>query len=190
MARQAVVMGSSAYAYELERIAAQPEVPAIPAIPRRREREQVFAEPSVQTRERLQAREAARTVPRQHVSIFGVLGYFAVGVMLLLVVLSHMQLALVTHETVRLEGEVVTLQEESDRLRIAYETAFHEIDIERFAREELGMVDAGIGQVFYIGTTLRDTAEILVPEETSNPGILEHIAELFAGIGVYLPFLS
>jgi len=124
---------------------------------------------------------------RQSVTGFAVVGGMLVFVMLLLIVLSHMQLAVVSHEIGQLEQRVFTLQEETHHLRIAHEAAFNPEVVEQFAREELGMVDATRGQVVQIGSSAGDVAEVLHVEQTQDTGLFTHLVGL---LREYLPFLS
>ncbi|MCL2827808.1 MAG: hypothetical protein FWD99_03635 [Oscillospiraceae bacterium] len=180
---QAMTMGSSAY--DLERIGALPEFPAYPQEERVPER---AAPPSEKARVRTRTR--AKTAQRQSVSKFAILGSVVVAALLLLVVLSHLQLAMISHEMVGLEGQLAGLREESVQLQIAYASAFNQTDVERFAREQLGMVDASPGQVFHLGAVLGDTAEILEIVDERDHGILSHLAGLFGSLKEYFSFRS
>jgi len=172
------VTGTSAQ--ELERLAALPEIPEEPL-----RRERVEASP----RERARTRAMVR--PRQSISKFGVFGFLLVCVMLLMVVLSHMQLAMISHEMGLLERELGNLREEAIDLQMAHEGAFGYLELERFARDELGMVDAARGQIVFIGSSVGDGAEILrVETESSGSGLsfLHHLMGLFETLQEYLPF--
>jgi len=173
-------MGTSAY--DLDRLAALPEIAPREA-PQRRERE-VAAPPTERTRERVNTRTKAREARRQGVSVFGVLGCMLAGALLLLIVLSHMQLAVVSSEMASSERQMTLLRVEGVELQSAHDHAFGQVEVERFAREELGMVDAARGQVIFIGSGITgDTAEVLRAEETGTGyGLLEHIAGLFGGL--------
>ena len=192
---QTYTAGTSAY--DLDRWGALPEI-EIPEGPRPRERERthVVAPPSEQTRERVNTRTKAREAKRQSVSKFAVLGGMVVGVLLLMIVLSHMQLAMISHEMVELERQMGDLREETVHLRIAHENAFGRVEVERFARDELGMVEAARGQMVFIGSSLAgDVAEIIRVEEVAieSRSFLDHAAGLFtylrAALEAYLPFL-
>jgi len=99
----------------------------------------------------------------------------------MLIVLSHMQLAMISSEMVDLERQMSRLRTENIELQMAHEAAFGLVEVERFAREELGMVDATRGQVVFIGSGITgDTAEVLRVNETSSTyGLFEHITGLF-----------
>jgi len=181
MGRDAAMMGTSAY--DLDRLSALPEIGGIP-YHGEREYEGEAERPREQARPRTRVRKRAA---RQSVTGFAVLGWAVVIVMLLLVVLSHMQLAVVSHEMARLDRQANLLQEEAQQLRVAHEMAFHPETVELFARYELGMVDATRGQVVVIGSTTTDVSEILHVTPTEETGLFTHLVGL---LREYLPFLS
>ena len=182
---QAAVMGTSAY--ELERLGALPE---FPDLPQEQHTPELAAPPSEGVRTRVRARARARDAQRQSVSKFAMLGAIVVAAMLLMVVLSHLQLAVISHEMVELEGQLAELTEEAIQLQVAYEIAFNQAHVEHFAREELGMVDASASQVFHIGAVLGDTAQILEVPDDRDHGVLAHLANLFGSLREYFSFLS
>jgi len=184
---QAAVIGTSAY--DLERIGALPGIPEIEEDSPRRGTHEVMTPPGEETKKRVKARAKARARARQGISVFAVFGFIAVLTMLTMVILSHMQLAVISAEIAQLEGQIGTLQEESARLQVAYGHAFSQVEIERFAREELGMMEALRGQVLSPGTR-GDTAEILVLETAGEQGLLGRLAGFFSSLMEYLPFFS
>jgi len=182
---QAMTMGSSAY--DLERIGALPEFPVHPQEERIPER---AAPPGIRTRARARGRAKAKAAPRQSVSKFAIVGSVVVAALLLMVLLSHLQLAMISHEMVELESQLAGLREEAGHLQLTYATVFHQAGVEQFAREELGMVDAPLGQVFHLGAVLGDTAEILEVADEGDHGVLGHLAGLFGSLKEYFTFLS
>ena len=194
---QAVIMDTSAY--NLERIAALPELPEIgrereaEQERRRRERErrrEAVAPPSEQTRTRVQERRVARERARQGISKFAVVGYLAVVIMLTLVVLAHMELAVVSGEIVQLEGQLAVLQEEQISLQVAYNQTFSQLEIERFAREELGMMEAAWGQMIHAEERGGGTVEVLGTSAPEGGGFFAAVAGFFGSVVEYLPFGS
>lgn len=185
MARnQPVNMGTSAY--DLDRWAALPEIPeSYPERGPERERPQ----PREATRTRKRTRAKAKRRARQGVSKFAVLGCLTVGILLLFVVSFHMQLTMLSAEMVQLERQMVSLQEEAAHLAFAHENAFHPVEIERFAREELGMVDAAPGQIINIGSTVSgDVAEVLWAEEAVSTNFFQRVSSRFESLREYLAF--
>ena len=180
MARNyAEAMGTSAY--DLDRFSALPE---IAETPRWTEREVETLRPRESTRQRVRAQKRAA---RQSVSGFAIMGGAVVCIMLLLVVLSHMQLAMISSEMSRLDRQASNLRTEANELRAVHEIAFSQEAVETFARGELGMVDATPGQIVIVGSNRHDVAEVLHVPETRETGIFTHLMDL---LREYLPFLS
>ena len=192
---QAVVMDTSAY--DLERIGALPE---FPEITREREREQdrrqrerrreAIAPPSEETRARVRARQKTRAAERQGISRFAVAGYLVTVLALTMVVLAHVELTVVSGEIVQLEQQLSVLQEEHALLQVAYGQTFSQVEIERFAREELGMMEAAWSQIGHAAGRGGDTVEILALETERQGGFLGGLAGFFGSLVEYLPFGS
>jgi len=176
MSRQAYAVGTSAY--DLERLGALPEIQA-PEWYDERPRT-ITAPPTERTRERVDTRTRTRVARRQTVSLFGVLGCLVAGMLLLMIVLSHMQLAVLSSELGQLDREMSGLREEAIHLQAAHESAFSLAEVERFAREELGMVEAARGQIVFIGSSIGgDVAEVLHVENSApSYSLLDHMAGL------------
>jgi len=102
---------------------------------------------------------------------------------LVMIVLSHMELAMVSSEMGRLGREMSSLRAEELYLQAAHETAFGDEAL-RFAREELGMVEAARGQIVFIGSGIGgDVAEVLRVEDTQSvAGFFDHMAGLAHGL--------
>ena len=176
MARNhAATMGTSAY--DLDRFGALPE---LAEDPNRAE--------DLRPRESVRAREQARKrTGRQSISGFAIFGGAVVCIMLLLVVLSHMQLAMISTEMGRLDRQASSLRAQAYELQLVHEVVFSQEAVEAFARDELGMVDAAPGQVVIVGSNSNDVAEVLYTPETRETGIFTHLVGL---LREYLPFLS
>jgi len=172
-------MGTSAY--DLDRLVALPE---ITEAPRRTAQEEEVLRPRESTRVRTRTRKRAA---RQSVSGFAIMGGTTVCIMLLLVVLSHMQLAVISQEMGRLDRQTTSLRAEASELRMMHEIAFGQETVEAFAREELGMVDATRGQLVIVGSNNHDVAEVVHAPESPGTGIFAHLVGL---LWEYLPFLS
>jgi len=97
-----------------------------------------------------------------------------------MIVLSHMQLAVISSEMVQLERQMSELQTEGTYLQRIHEDAFSSAEVDRFAREELGMVDTARGQVVFIGSGASgDVAEVLRVDEESSYGLVDYMSEFF-----------
>ena len=193
MARsQAVVMDTSAY--ELERFDTLPELPDITRErERRREREQrreAVVPPSERTRARVRARGEARTKARQGISRFAVLGYLTVVILLTMLVLSHVELTVVSGEIVQLERQLAALQDEQALLQAAYSQTFSQVEIERIAREELGMMEAAWNQIGHAEGGGGGRVEVLAVEGAERNSVFSRVTGFFATLVEYLPFRS
>jgi len=172
-------MGTSAY--DLERLESWGSLPELD-VSRRDEREAERARQAAGARVGVRAR-------RQTVTLFAVLGWMLVCVMLMLVTLSHMQLAMLSAEMGQLDRQAANLQAEVQVLQAVHESAFG-AEVGRIAREELGMVEAARGQIVFVGSNSGDMAEVLhvaqgtVAQET---GLFSHLMGL---LREHLPFLS
>ena len=172
---------------------ARPGTYAPPRVePQRRRVHEPAVQPSEETQARVNARAQARTRAREATRVrvpgFAILGGLVVLMMAVFVLTSIIQLNSVNAEIVSLEGQMTTLRADAARLRIEHENAFALVEVERFAREELGMVEPVPGQVVLIQANARDTAEILFVEYEQRTGFFQHIADLFASLREYFPF--
>lgn len=158
-------------AYELDHFGALPELEVY---------EEYQRTADVQVRPRPQSRREVRRATRFRVPVFGILGTLVVGAMLILVILSHMELAMVSSEMGDLERQMSALRTENRYLLAAHEEAFAPGEVYQFAREELGMAEAARGQIVFIGSSIDgDVAEIIrVEEEQAIAGLIDHMAGL------------
>jgi len=177
-------MGTSAY--DLDRWAALPEIPeSYPERAPQRERGQPGEAARTKTRTRTKAKRRAK----QGVSKFAVLGCLTVGILMLFVVSFHMQLTMLSAEMVQLERQMAGLRDDAVYLTAVHEHAFHPAEIERFARDELGMVDATPSQMVNIGSAVTgDVAEVLWAEETVSMGFFQRMSGTFESLWEYLAF--
>ena len=116
--------------------------------------------PGGQTRTGVRAREVAaqKTVT---VSLFAIFGTVFVGVLLFFVVLAHISYSELTSETVRLNEQLEELTEQERRLEIMFESAIDMKEVERYARDTLGMSKPSAEQVVIVYGQTVDTAEII-----------------------------
>ena len=129
--------------------------------PRRREIE--LEVPKVRTRSerKVQVRE------RQHVSAFSVLGITAVLGMAVLVLMSYIQLTMLSADTVALKSQLATLETEHVRLTAQYEQMFDLAAVQE-AAEAAGMVKPGSSQISYIDLSEGDSAVVYRKEAPST----------------------
>ena len=138
-------------------------------------------------RQRQKAREAAAAQAAQSthgVSMFAILGSIVVGVLMIFTVLAQVSYNEVANESVRLSSQLSTLEEQERRLEIAFESVVDMKEVERYARDVLGMSKPETEQVAVIQSVQRDTAEVVggrvVDESLRGFGkFLSSLAEYF-----------
>ena len=113
--------------------------------------------------EKTKAVEAVKTAPG--ISVFAALGTMFVAVLMVFVVLAQINYNETAGETARLNIQLSELSERHRVLELAFERAIDINEIERFARDELGMSRPDAGQVIVISTQARDSAFVVESEE-------------------------
>ena len=164
---------------------------AAPArVPYWKREEPIEAEPAqqeqenenIRTRENTHARQRASQVAEQKtmgVSVFAVFGAVLVGVLLVFVVLAQISYAEISAETVRLNAQLEELTEQERRLEIMFESAIDMKEVERYARDTLGMSKPDADQVAMIQAIRADTVEIIdAGEEDGIGGFTSFISSL------------
>lgn len=149
-------------AHELEWEVRERELRHAGEAPRYREaeRERPREAPKVRTREKVQVRE------KQHVSLLSVAGVGAVIVMAVMVLVSCIQLTVLSAETVTLKSELAALETENVRLTAQYEQMFDLATVKEMA-EVAGMSKPSTSQISYLDLSDGDQA-IVYSQEESN----------------------
>ena len=120
---------------------------------------------------------AAEKVPG--ISVFAILGTLFVAALMVLVVLAQINFNEAAGETVRLNIHMNELMEKHKALELAFERAVDIKEVERFARDELGMSRPDTGQIIIINATPRDSAIILSKvEEREGQGFGDFLRSL------------
>ncbi len=128
------------------------------APPRPKQREQVRRREL--TRTQVQVREAGQVAP------FAVVGFLAVAVFAVMLVMSYAQLTVANSEMVSLRGELSQLQSENSKLAAQYERVF---DMDKLQAAVGGaMVRPGSDQVVYIDLSEPDAVTIYGQESQSG----------------------
>ena len=99
------------------------ELPKQQEAPRKKEKAKVVVTPKIQVRE------------RQHVSAFSFLGIAAVLCMAVLVVMSYVQITVLSSDTVALKKQLTSLETEQVRLTAQYEQMFDLATVQEAAVE-------------------------------------------------------
>ena len=134
--------------------------------------------PHEQTRTGERAKTATQSVPI--VSMFAIFGAVLAGIMMLFVVLAQINYNEIAGETARLNTQLGRLSEQERRLEIEFENVIDMKEVERYARDTLGMSKPSTDQVAVIGSLSADSVEIIETsgEESSSSGIGSFIQSL------------
>ena len=98
------------------------------------------------------------------VSLFALFGAVFAGVLMIFVVLAQINYAEIAGEIVRLNTQFDELSEQQRRLEIEFESAIDMKEIERYARDSLGMSKPETDQIAIIRSMPVDSAEIIRSE--------------------------
>lgn len=113
------------------------------------------------------------------ISVFAIFGTFIIAVLMVFVVLAQINYNETASEAARLNSELRELSERHRLLELTFESSFDIREVERIAKDELGMSRPDTTQVITIRTTPRDTATVIVGgEESSAQGFAEFIRTL------------
>ena len=104
----------------------------------------------------------AAPVPRQRQGIApgAMLGTLCACSLLVMMIMSHIRLAVLSNDVVLLENQISTLKTDQTRLKIVHESVFNLTEVEEYAVNILGMQKPREGQMFYIDNTAPDRAVI------------------------------
>lgn len=159
------------------------------ALPRERGGAEVLR-PRPRTRERALARPVVRVREAGHVSIFAVVGFLAVGVFSALVLLSYVQLTVITDNTAALNTQLAQLEAEHSKLLSQYELAYDLNAIETQVTANGSMVKPDPSQIFTLDLSEPDSvvhySQIATAQETGDlwsalTGLWSRIMAYFQG---------
>ena len=109
------------------------------------------------------------TVSKAHaMSLFTLFGAAFAAVLMVFVVLAYVNLNEVTSESVRLDAQLDRLTDKESKLQIAYESVIDMKEVERYARDVLGMSKPDSYQTAVIQYTAQDKAEIIDNRNEGN----------------------
>jgi cell division protein FtsL len=117
-------------------------------------------------RQRARAAAAAQSVPG--VSLFAVFGAILAATLMVFVVLAQINFNEAASETVRLSNRLRTLTEQQRRLEIAYESVIDIEEVERYAKDVLGMSKPEADQIAIIHSVPSDRAEVIGGSDEST----------------------
>ena len=130
-----------------------------PAYAPEREREG-RAEPLIRTRERVVGRERVRVRQAGYVAPVAVIGFFAVAVLAVLILMSYVQLTDTSNQIVHLRKEADALATEHTDLMTQYELAFDLKTVEEQMTASGKMVQPSSGQVVSLNLSEPDSAKL------------------------------
>ena len=141
----------------------------------------------VKEREKVKARPVKKRADRaQGVSLFALIGFPLVAVMVVIMIMSYVQLTDVQSATAELEAQYVQLNADKKELLIAYESAFNLHEIEEYAVNELGMVKLSNEQIVSTSVERTDRAVILQEDAVQDTGFVAGVKAYFNSVLEYL----
>lgn len=149
---------------------------------RTRRHEEPVRRPRVQPRTQTVARPSVEVRQQTAVAPFAVVGFIAVILCALMLVMSSAQLAMVKDQTVELRSTLADLQQEEKILLAQYELAFDLADIEDMFTADGSMVKAGSGQTVYLDLSEGDNVVYYEAAENGLAGLIRQVEQFFEGL--------
>ena len=128
-------------------------------------------QPKVRPRERALTRPKVRVREAGQISVFAVVGFLAVGVFAILLMLSTIQLTMVSDEVVSLRDQLSALESEEAKLMAQYELAFDPSVIEDKVTADGSMVKPQAGQIYTLDLSEADSV-VHYDQESAGQGFL------------------
>lgn len=138
--------------------------------------------PRVQPRERTVTRPSVEVRRQGAVAPFAIIGFIAVALCAVLLVMTSAQLAVVNDETVDLRNALADLQDEERVLQAQYEMAFDLAAIEAQLTADGSMVKAGAGQVVYLDLSEGDSVVYYEGAEQGLSGLIQRAEQFLDNI--------
>ena len=143
-----------------------------------------IAVPGGRSSTREKAKEIAGQSFRQ-VSILAVIGAIFVGALMVFVVLAQVSYNEIANETARLNSQLKALSEQERRLEIKFESAIDMQEVERYAKDSLGMSKPDAEQVAVIRTIPVDSAEIIISGDDESSNTLSGFGSFISSLTEY-----
>ena len=125
-------------------------------------------QPKVRPRERALTRPKVRVREAGQISVFAVAGFLAVGVFAVLLMLSAVQLTMVSDEVISLRSRLSDLQSEEAKLMAQYELAFDPSAIEEKVTADGSMVKPQAGQIYTLDLSEADSVVYYGQDRTGS----------------------
>ena len=174
--------GSSAYQPEYQYGSAAPARRREAERTRRSTQPQRVSRPRVQPRTRVAARPSVEVRQQSAVSPFAILGFAAVALIALLVVMTSARLAVVNDETVDLKATLSQLQSEEKVLQARYELAYDLSAIEAQLTADGSMVKAGPANTVYLDLSEGDSVTYFEASERGLSGLLRQAEQFISDL--------
>lgn len=147
----------------------------------RREEEQV-RRPRVQPRTRTVTRPDVEVRQQSAVAPFAIVGFIAIALCALLLVMTSAQIAMTNDEIVTLRSTLSDLQDEEKTLLAEYELAFDLAAIEEQFTADGSMVKGGSGQTVYLDLSEGDSVVYYEASEQGLSGLVRQIEQFLSGL--------
>lgn len=144
--------------------------------------------PLVRPREQTRARPKVRVREAGQVSLFAVVGFLAIGVFAVLVLMSGIQLTTLSDDIAGLNSQMTTLQSQEANLRTEYALAFDLNSIESAVTSNGSMAKPQSGQIIYLDLSEPDSVVLFEQDETplkGAEGMLQGVKEVFTNVVEY-----
>lgn len=164
-------------------LAYQPEYQRGTAAPARRAHEpEREHRPRVQPRTQSAARPQVEVRTQSAVAPFAIIGFVAVALCALLLVMTSAQLAMTNDEIVTLNASLSELQSEEKVLMAQYELAFDLTAIEEQLTSDGSMVKASSGHTVYLDMSEGDNVVYYANAETGISGLVRQIEQFLTDL--------
>ena len=173
-ARKYDTYGSLAYQTEYQRGTAAPA--------RRTRQPQRVERPRVKPREQVAARPQVQVRTQSAVAPFAIIGFVAVALCALLLVMTSAQLAMVNDETVSLRSDLTELKGEEDMLMARYELAYDLASIEETMTADGSMVKASPSQTVYLDLSEGDNVVYYRAAESGLSGFVRRAEQALSDL--------
>lgn len=141
--------------------------------------------PRVRPRQRELVRPKVETRPAGKVSPFAVVGFAAVALMAVMILMNFVTLSTVSSEVVALNQEMNQLKNEEATLLARYELAYDLGAIENAVTADGSMSRPQAGQTFYVDLTEPDSVVLYAAAQEETAGFWDRVEEAVANTMSY-----
>lgn len=141
--------------------------------------------PQVRPRRRAVARPKVRVREAGRVAPFAVVGFLAIGVFAVLLLMGYVRLSELSDEVVSLQSQMVSLQSDEAKLRAKYELAYDLSDIEQSVTADGSMIRPQENQICYVDLSQPDSVEHFTRTESGAAGFWGGAKEIVSTVVEY-----